>query len=66
MKVGQLFDLPADVRYDEGVKGVIRNQSETEIIARYEVVKVETESGEKILRGRIYATYKPKRKKAKA
>lgn len=62
MKVGQLFDLPTDILYSEGVKGVIRDrETNAVILARYEVVKVEGE-----LKGRVYATYGHTRRNGKA
>lgn len=52
MKVGQIFTLPPDILYPLGHIGKLKNDDETEIIAKYEVVEIEGE-----LKGKVIVTY---------
>lgn len=58
MKVGDLFDLPENVIRIPGRRGKIRNEDETKIVGKYEVVKVGDE-----LKGKIIVTYGNKKRK---
>lgn len=58
MKVGQIFDLPPDILYPLGHIGKIKDKGETTLLARYEVVEIESE-----LKGRVITTYGHKRRK---
>lgn len=53
MKVGQIFDLPDTAPHDIGHRGDIKDpETQTRILARYEVIKV----GEEI-KGKVIVTY---------
>ena len=60
MKVGQIFDLPPDITYYLGRIGKLKNDDQTKVIGKYEVVEIEGE-----LKGKVIVTYGHKRKKAK-
>lgn len=60
MKVGDLFDLPENVTKKVGTKGRIKNQDETKVLGKYEVVEIEYD-GEKVFKGKIIVTYGHKR-----
>lgn len=57
MKVGQLFNLPENIRYQVGVIGQAKDK-DGKLIAKYEVVEVKG-----ILKGRVLVTYQNKRRK---
>lgn len=38
MKVGQIFPLPADILYELGHVGKLKNETETKVLAKYRVV----------------------------
>jgi len=57
MKVGQIFDLPKDIIYEVGKVGIIRDTTETILIAKYEAVEVDGE-----IKGKVIVTYGHKRK----
>ena len=57
MKVGDLFDLPENVIRIPGRRGKIRNEDETKVVGKYEVVKVGDE-----FKGKIIVTYGNNRK----
>ncbi len=59
MKVGQIFTLPENILYSLGHIGKLRDEGETKLIAKYEVVEIEGE-----LKGRVIVTYGHKRRKA--
>ncbi len=59
MKVGQIFTLPENILYPLGHIGKLRDEGETKLIAKYEVVEIEGE-----LKGRVIVTYGHKRRKA--
>lgn len=59
MKVGQIFDLPPDVTYYLGRIGKLKNDDQTKVIGKYEVVEVQGE-----LKGKVIVTYNNKRRKA--
>lgn len=56
MKVGQIFSLPADILYKPGHIGKLKNETETKLLAKYEVVEIKGE-----LKGRVIVTYGHKR-----
>lgn len=58
MKVGQIFTLPADILYQLGHVGKLKNETETKTLAKYEVVEVKGE-----LKGKVIVTYGNKRRK---
>lgn len=58
MKVGQIFTLPLDVTYYLGRIGKLRNEDQTKVLAKYEVVEIEGE-----LKGKVIVTYNNKRRK---
>ncbi len=58
MKVGQIFTLPENILYPLGHIGKLRNEDETKLIAKYEVVEIEGE-----LKGKVIVTYGNKRRK---
>lgn len=55
MKVGQIFNLPENIRYQVGVIGQAKDK-DGKLIAKYEVVEI---GG--ILKGRVLVTYQNKR-----
>jgi hypothetical protein len=57
MKVGQIFDLPKDIIYEVGKVGIIRDTTETILIAKYEAIEVDGE-----VKGKVIVTYGHKRK----
>lgn len=57
MKVGQIFNLPENIRYEVGVIGKVKDK-EGKLTAKYEVIEVEG-----ILKGRVLVTYQNKRRK---
>lgn len=61
MKVGQLFNLPENVRYEVGVIGKVKDK-EDKLIAKYEVVEIK-EGESKFLKGRVLVVYGNKRRK---
>lgn len=63
MKVGQIFDLPENIRYEPGHIAKLKNQDETKVIGKYEVIEVEAEPHVKVLKGRVIVTYGHKRAK---
>lgn len=58
MKVGDIFDLPENVLLIVGRQGKIRNENETKILAKFEVVKIKDE-----FKGRVIVTYGNKKRK---
>ena len=60
MKVGQIFDLPPDVTYYLGRIGKMKNDDQTKVIGKYEVVEIKGE-----LKGRVIVTYGNRRRKVK-
>lgn len=58
MKVGQIFTLPPDVTYYLGRIGKLRNEDQTKVLAKYQVVEIEGE-----LKGKVIVTYGNKRRK---
>ena len=59
MKVGQIFSLPEGILYPLGHIGKLKNDDETKLIGKYEVIEVEGE-----LKGRVIVTYGNKQRKA--
>lgn len=57
MKVGDLFELPENVLRIVGRRGKIKNEDETKIIAKYEVVKIKEE-----FKGKVIVVYGYKRR----
>lgn len=57
MKIGQIFDLPPDITYYPGRIGKLKNDDQTKVIGKYEVVEVESE-----LKGKVIVTYGNRRK----
>jgi len=58
MRVGQIFDLPPDVTYYLGRIGKLKNDDQTKVIGKYEVVEVQGE-----LKGKVIVSYGHKRRK---
>lgn len=59
MKVGQIFNLPDNIRFRPGHIGNVRDrETEKRIIAKYEVIEVDG-----TLKGRVIVTYGNKRAK---
>jgi len=57
MKVGQIFELPTDIIYKPGQTGIIRDTTETILVAKYEAVEIDGE-----IKGKVIVTYGHKRK----
>ncbi len=60
MKVGQIFTLPTDITYYLGRIGKLYNEDKTKLLAKYEVVEVDSE-----LKGKVIVTYGNRRRKVK-
>lgn len=59
MKVGQIFELPNDYMYPLGHIGrILDRETNTKLVAKYEVIKVEGE-----LKGKVLVTYGHKRRR---